>query len=73
MCFTEFCLDGDAGASELAALEQKDGNLSQVEVDEVTRLVGHVRSEVAANNAMPCRVVLFVELLLDVCGNVLRM
>ena len=34
-------------------------------------LVGDVAAEVTANNAMPCGVVLFVELLLDVGSNVL--
>lgn len=57
---------------KLTALEQQDGYLAQVEVDEVARLVGHVRSEVAANDAMPGRVVLLVELFLDECGDVLR-
>lgn len=71
--FTDFCLDGDDSANELTALEQQNGHLPQVEVDEVTRLVSHIRSEIAANDAVPCWVVLFVELLLDVCGNVLRM
>ena len=33
-------------------------------------LVSDVRSEVTSNNAMPCGVVLFVELLLDVRSNV---
>lgn len=72
-CVYRFCLDGDDSASELAALEQQNGHLPQIEVDEVTRLVGHIRSEVSADDAVPCWVVLFVELLLDVCGNVLRM
>ena len=44
------------GASS-AGLEQEDSNLSEVEVDEVLGLVGHVRTEVAAHNAVPCRVV----------------
>ena len=35
------------------------------------RLVRHVRAEVPANNAMPRRVVLFVELLLDEGRNVI--
>jgi len=37
----------------------------------VLRLVRHVRAEVAANDAVPGRVVLFVELLLDESGDVL--
>lgn len=65
-------MSGLRGAGKLTALEQQDGYLAQVEVDEVARLVGHVRSEVAANDAMPGRVVLLVELFLDECGDVLR-
>ena len=54
-----------------ARLEEKDGDLTQVEVDEVLSLVRHVGSEVTAYDAMPGGVVLFVEFLLDECGNVL--
>ena len=45
--------------------------MTEVEVDEVLGLVGHVRTEVASHDAVPRRVVLFVELLLDEGGDVL--
>ena len=45
--------------------------MTQVEVDEVLGLVGHIGAEVTADNAMPGRVVLLVELLLDESGDVL--
>ena len=45
--------------------------MTQVEVDEVLGLVGHVRAEVTADDAMPGRVVLLVELLLDESGDIL--
>jgi len=45
--------------------------LAKVEVDEMLGLVCHVASEVAADDAVPCRIVFLVELLLDIGGNVL--
>lgn len=39
-------------------LEQQNSDLSEIEVDEVLCLVRHVRSKVAANDAVPCRRVL---------------
>jgi len=44
--------------------------LSEVEVDEMLRLVGDVGSEVSAHDAMPSGIVLLVKLLLDVAGDV---
>jgi len=54
-----------------AALEEQNGHLAQVEVYEVARLVGHIRSEIATYDAVPGGIVLLVELLLDIGGNVL--
>ena len=54
-----------------AGLEEEDSDLTKVEVDEVLGLVGHVRAEVTADDAVPRRVVLLVELLLDVRRNIL--
>lgn len=59
------------GEVKLTALEQQNGNLSQVEVDEVTGLVRYIRSKVASDDAMPGWVILFVEFLFNVSGNVL--
>jgi len=53
-----------------AGFEEEDGHLTEVEVDEVLRLVRDVRAEVAAHDAVPSGIVLFVELLLDVAGDV---
>jgi len=45
--------------------------LSEIKVYEVFGLVGNIAAEIPANDAMPGGVVLLVELLLDVCRNVL--
>ena len=55
----------------LSRFEQKDSNLAKIEVDEMLGFVSYIAAEVAADNAMPCGVVLFVELLLDVGSDVL--
>jgi hypothetical protein len=52
-----------------AGLEQEDGHLSDVGVDERLALVCDVRSEVAADDAVPRWHVLAVKLLLDVRGD----
>ena len=57
--------------SPLSRLEEQDGDLAEVEVEEMLGLVGDIGTEVAAHDAMPGGVVLLVELLLDVGGDVL--
>jgi len=54
-----------------SGLETQDGDLSQVEVDEVLGLVRDVAAEVPADDDVPGGVVLFVELFLDEGGDVL--
>ena len=51
--------------SDLAALEQQDGDLSQVEVDKVFGLVRHIAPKVAPHDAVPGGIVLFVKLFFD--------
>ena len=54
-----------------AGLEEKDGDLTKIEVDEVLGLVGHIGAEVTADDAMPGGVVLLVEFFLDEGGDIL--
>jgi hypothetical protein len=56
----------------LTGLKQQDRDLSEIEINEVLGFVGHVRAEVSSDNAVPGWVILFIEFLLDVRGNILR-
>ena len=55
----------------LSGFEQQDGDLSQIEVNEMLGLVRDVRAEVAANDAVPRWVVLFIEFFLNIGSDVL--
>jgi len=52
-------------------LEEEDGDLTEIEVDEVLGLVGDVGTEVSTHDTMPGGVVLLVELFLDESGDIL--
>ena len=58
-------------ASRLSRFEEQHRNLAKVEIDEMLGLVGNVAAKVAADDAVPRRVVLLVKFLLDISGNVL--
>ena len=45
--------------------------MAQIKVNEVLGLVRHIAAKVAADDAVPGGIVLFVKLLLDVSGNIL--
>ena len=49
------------GLLGLTRLEEEDGDLAEVKVDEVLGLVGDVGAEVAADDHVPRRVVLFCQ------------
>jgi len=51
--------------------EEQNCHLPHVEIDKVLGLVSNVRTEIAANNTVPCRVVFLVKLLLDICCDIL--
>lgn len=56
----------------LTALEKQYCHLAQIKIDEMTRLMGHIRSEITSDNAMPRRIVLLVELFLDIRSYILH-
>jgi len=56
----------------LTALKKKDGNLSQIEVNEMPSLMGNVTAKVSSNDAMPSWIVFFVKFLFDECSNILK-
>jgi len=55
----------------LSGLEEKNRDLAEVEVDEVFCLVCYIAAKVTADDTVPGWIVLLVELLLDVCSDVL--
>uniref|UniRef100_A0A8C4ZBD6 Uncharacterized protein n=1 Tax=Gadus morhua TaxID=8049 RepID=A0A8C4ZBD6_GADMO len=54
-----------------AGLEEKNGNLAQVEVDEMLGFMRHVAPKVSPNDTMPRGVVLFSTHLFNIGSNVL--
>ncbi len=52
-------------------LEEKDGDMTQVEVDTMPGSMGHEGTKTFTNDAVPGRVVFFVKLFLDVGGDVI--
>ena len=63
------CIEDQSGRS--AGLEEEDGDLAHVKVDEVFGFVGDVGAEVPAHDTVPGGVVLLVELFFDVGCDVL--
>jgi len=57
--------------SHLLCLEEEDGAVAEVEVDEMFRLVGDEGAEVTSNNAVPSWSLALIESFLDVLSDVL--
>lgn len=58
-------------AAPLLGLEEEDGAVTEVEVDEVLGFVGHEAAKVAAYDAVPGRSLSFIKCSLDVLGDIL--
>ena len=56
---------------DLTRLEEKNRNLSKIEVDEMLGLMSDIRAKVTTDYAVPSRVVLLVKLFLDEGSDVL--
>uniref|UniRef100_A0A674CCY7 Uncharacterized protein n=1 Tax=Salmo trutta TaxID=8032 RepID=A0A674CCY7_SALTR len=56
-------------SENISRLEEEDGHLPQIEVDEMLCLMSDVAAEVPPNNAMPCRDVLLYIVLLHGLGS----
>lgn len=52
-------------------LEDKEGKLADIEVDETFGLMSNIRAKVLANDNVPGRMVFLVKLLLHISGNIL--
>lgn len=55
-----------------STLKKQNGHLSQVKINEMFRLVCHIRTKVTANDAMPSGIVLLVKFFLNEGGNILQ-
>lgn len=55
----------------LARFKQEHSYLSKIKVDEMLCFMGNIGSKVTTHNYMPSRIVLFIELLLDIGRDVL--
>uniref|UniRef100_A0A3Q3GPU4 Uncharacterized protein n=1 Tax=Labrus bergylta TaxID=56723 RepID=A0A3Q3GPU4_9LABR len=53
-----------------AGLEQQNGHLTQVEVNEMLGLMSHIAAKVSSNDAVPGRVIFLCIYLFDVCCDI---
>lgn len=64
--------DGVQRKISLSALKEKDGYLTEIEIDEMSCFVRHIATEITSYDTMPRRIVLLVELFLDKCRDILQ-
>lgn len=63
---SQYCMYGQLmlrQSAPSAGLEQQNGHLTQVEVNEMLGLMSHVAAKVSPNDAVPGRVIFLVKLL----------
>lgn len=59
-------------AARLAALEEEDSDLAEIEINKMTGFVGNIAAKVSTDDAMPSWIILLIKFLLNISCNVLQ-